>query len=261
MTNQEILRTAMAQSAVDLNCEAADFLAPENRVVLSRRREGARRYLELPFSCDLVSYGSNIVASVQPEYEGLVRDYISRFPPEHCFETPNLHVLNDAFRARGQLACFMAEYWLPDVDKVRELGCPYELRLLAQADFAPLYRPEWGNALCGKRRELDVLGVGAYDGGTLVGLAGCSADCEAMWQIGVDVLPGYRRQGVASALTSRLTKEILARGKVPFYCCAWSNVKSARNAVRCGYYPAWVELTVKPEEYVGKMNAPDGKKV
>lgn len=254
VTNRQIMQTAMTQSAVDLNCDPADFCMTENKVVLSRKREGARRYLELPFSCNLVSYGSNIVASVQPEYAELVRGYISRFPVEHCFETPGLHVLNDAFREKGQLACFMAEYWLPDVGKVRALDCPYELRLLTPADFSALYRPEWGNALCEKRRELDVLGVGAYDGDTLVGLAGCSADCETMWQIGVDVLPGYRRQGVASAVTSRLTLEILDRGKAPFYCCAWCNVKSARNAVRCGYRPAWVELTMKPKGYVDKMN-------
>lgn len=261
MTNQAIMQTAMAQSAVDLNCEPADFQAEESKIVLSHKQEGARKYLELPFSCNFVSYGSNIVASVQPEYTQLVKDYVNRFPVEHCFETPNLHVLNDAFRERGQLACFMAEYWLPDVDRAVLLGCPYELRVLTQADFPPLYRPEWGNALCEKRKELDVLGVGAYDNGALVGFAACSADCETMWQIGVDVLPEYRRQGVASAVTSKLTQEILDRGKVPFYCCAWSNVKSARNAVRCGYRPAWVELTVKPKEYVEKMNAPEGKKV
>ena len=255
MTNQEMLRVAMEQSAVDLNCEAADFLAAENRVVLSRAQEGARKYLELPFACNLVCYGNNIVASVAPEYAELVKDYINHFPAEHCFETPNLHVLNDAFRAQGLLVCYMAEYWLPDVDKLRELACPYELRLLAQVDFPPLYRPEWGNALCEKRKELDVLGVGAYDGDALVGFAACSADCEKMWQIGVDVLRPYRRQGIASAVTSRLTREILDQGKVPFYCCAWSNVKSARNAVRCGYSPAWVELTAKPREFVERMNA------
>src|SRR5699024_11981683 len=54
----------------------------------------ARRYLELPFVCNLISYGSNIVASVSPEYEDLVRGYISRYPAEHCFETPNLYVLD-----------------------------------------------------------------------------------------------------------------------------------------------------------------------
>lgn len=261
MSNREIMRTAMAQSAIDLNCDAEDFLSTENKIVLSRRREGARKYLELPFSCNLVSYGSNIVASVLPEYTEIVKNYLGRFSIEHCFETPNLHVLNDAFRGKGQLVCFMAEYWLPNLDRLGELDCPYELRVLAQADFAELYRPEWGNALCEKRRELDVLGVGAYEGGRLIGLAGCSADCESMWQIGVDVLPEYRRKGVAAALTARLTQEILEREKVPFYCCAWSNVKSARNALRSGYYPAWVELTVKPKEYVDRMNAPEGKNV
>ena len=58
------------------------------------------------------------------------------------------------------------------------------------------------------------------------------ADFDSMWQIGIDVLPEYRQKGIASALTSRLAVETLARGKVPFYCCAWSNIKSARNVLR-----------------------------
>jgi len=108
--------------------------------------------------------------------------------------------------------------------------------------------------LCKDRKELDVLGVGAYHEGKLIGLAACSADCNTMWQIGVDVLPEYRSQGIASALTSRLAVEILERGKVPFYCCAWSNVKSARNAIKSGFRPAWVEMTVKSAEMVDGMN-------
>ena len=75
-----------------------------------------------------------------------------------------------------------------------------------------------------------------------------------MWQIGVDVLPGYRRKGIASAMTSKLALEILERDKVPFYCCAWSNVKSARNAIKSGFRPAWVEMTVKLAELVEEMN-------
>ena len=86
------------------------------------------------------------------------------------------------------------------------------------------------HTICEKRKELDVLGVGAYDGKQLIGFAACSADCDTMWQIGVDVLPQYRRKGIASTLTSVLASEIIDRGKIPFYCCAWSNIKSARNA-------------------------------
>jgi len=75
-----------------------------------------------------------------------------------------------------------------------------------------------------------------------------------MWQIGVDVLPEYRRKGIAATLTSRLTIEILQRGKVPFYCSAWSNIRSARTAVRGGFSPAWAELSVRSQEIVDDLN-------
>ena len=254
MINREILQVAMTQSAVDLSAEAADFEKNENIVVLSRENEGARRYLKLPFSCQLVSYGNNIVASVSSDFREMTEDYLRKYAIEHCFETPNLHVLNESLMKKGQKICFMAEYFLPDVDRLRPLDCPYKLRILTQEDFADLYLPEWSNALCESRKHLDVLGVGAYDDGKLIGLAGCSADCDTMWQIGIDVLPAYRRQGVASALTSRLAIEILNRGKVPFYCAAWSNVKSVRNAIKSGFRPAWVEMTAKSCEMVDGMN-------
>ena len=258
MTNQDILQIAMAQSAQDLCAEVSDFEKSENVIVLSQQNEQARRYLKLPFSCQLVSYGNNVVASVLPEFREMTEQYISKYPVEHLFETPNMHVLGEALMQKGQKICFMAEYFLPDVDallgRTAEDACPYEMRILTQADFADLYLPEWSNALCKDRRHLDVLGVGAYDGERLIGLAGCSADCESMWQIGIDVLPAYRRQGIATALTSRLAIEILSRGKVPFYCAAWSNIKSVRNALRSGFRPAWVEMTAKSCEMVDGMN-------
>ena len=254
MTNREILKIAMEQSAVDLCAAPDDFEKSENVVVTSYENDGARRYLKLPFSCQLVSYGNNVVASVSPEFREITEKYINKYPVEHLFETPHLHVLNDVLMKKGQKLCFMAEYLLPNVNMLRALDCPYELRLLTQADFADLYLPEWSNALCEKRKQLDVLGVGAYDGDKLVGLAGCSADCDTMWQIGIDVLPEYRRQGIASALTSRLAIEILNRGKVPFYCAAWCNLKSVRNAIKSGFRPAWVEMTAKPRETVDEMN-------
>lgn len=254
MTNEDIRRIALQQSAYDMNCEPEDFLKAENVVTISKEHPQARKYLKLPLSCDLVSYGGNIVAQASEEIAPLVRQYINRYPVERCFETPNLHVLDDVLRPFGQKICFLAEYFLPDVKALKELPCEYELRVLHQKDFADLYLPQWSNALCEERKHLDVLGVGAYDNGELIGLAGCSADCETMYQIGVDVLPECRKKGVASALTSRLALEILALDKVPFYCAAWSNIKSVRNAIRCGFRPAWVAMTAKAAEFVDGMN-------
>lgn len=148
----------------------------------------------------------------------------------------------------------MAEYFLPDMNFFQPLPCNYEIRVMQKEQFKEYYLPEWSNALCKKREHLDVLSVGAFDHGKLIGLAGCSADCDTMWQIGIDVLPEYRRQGIAASLTSRLAMETLERGKVPFYCCAWSNIKSARTAIASGFRPAWVQLTVKRNDFIQGMN-------
>ena len=255
MTQKELFTIAVAQSAIDLNCRPEDLTSGKKVVVESKPHPKARAYLKLPFSCNLVSYGGGVVASLSPEIREIVTDYMEKYPVEHLFETPNLHALDDALAPHGLRSCFMAEYFLPDLSALRPLPCQYELRILEPADFKNLYLPQWSNALSDKRPHLDVLGVGAYDGDTLIGFAGCSADCDTMWQIGIDVLPDYRRQGIASALTARLALECLERGKVPFYCAAWSNIPSVRNAIRAGFRPAWVELTTKSIETVNDMNA------
>lgn len=226
MTNEEILNTALEQSAIDCNCRAEDFFRDENVITLSKKDKRARSYLPLPFECDLVSYGSNVVAQVSERTKDVVWEFIKNRPPYRCFETPAVYRLNDLLAPFDLKVCFMAEYFLPDIEKLKRLPCNYDLKLLNKNDFESLYTPEWSNALCRERKELDVLGAGAYDKGRLVGLAGCSADCENMYQIGIDVLPEYRRQGIASSLTSHLAIEILQLGKIPFYCAAWSNIKS-----------------------------------
>lgn len=254
MTNDEILKIALQQSAYDCNCSPQDFLSSKNKIVLSKPNDKARVYVPLPLECDLVSYGNNIVAQVSSRLKKPVAEYIAQFPLEHCFETPNIHVLDEKLAEFGYKTCFMAEYFLPDITQSQAIECAYELRVLYPEDFSKFYKPKWANALCKDRKELDVLAVGAFDKGKLIGLAGASKDCEMMYQIGVDVLPAYRRNGVASAVTSRLALEILNLGKVPFYCAAWSNIKSVRNAIKSGFRPAWVELTARSFEFVEKMN-------
>lgn len=254
LTNREILAIALRQSAIDCNCAPEDFLSEGNLVTFSQPHPKARAYLRLPFECDLVSYGGGIVAQVGPELVRETIDYIEKYPSYACFETPHLLALNEAVMPKGYKVCFMAEYFLPDVEALQVHPCPYETRLLGPDDFKDLYLPQWSNALCEARREHDRIAIGAYDKGELIGLAGASDDCETMWQIGIDVLPEYRRQGVASALTSVLAAEILKNGIVPFYCAAWSNIRSVRNAIRSGFRPAWVEVTVRKSDFVDEMN-------
>lgn len=255
MTNEQVFKIALQQSAYDYNCNWKDFLQAANKVVLSKENVNARCYLSLPLECSLVSYGNNIIAQASEPLISVVTSYINKYPIEHCFETPNMNVLNEALLKHNLKICFMAEYFLPDMTKIKRLPCEFPLKVLHQADFTELYTDEWSNALCKDRKDKDILGIGAYDRDKLIGLSACSADCETMYQIGVDVLPVYRRKGIASALTSSLAMEITALGKVPFYCAAWSNIKSVRNAIKSGFRPSWVEMTARRCDFVDRLNA------
>ena len=180
MTNQEILRIAMEQSARDLGCGAADFLAEENRVLPWRLGPEAKKYYKKSTSGILLSYGSGIVAAVHGELCAAVAEYLRGREWYHAFGTPDLYRLNEYLAVAGQEVAFLSEYYLPRLERLSLQPCAYELRVLYPADFAELYRPAWSNALCAERRALDVLGVGAYDGDRLVG---------------PDVRPTHRRCG------------------------------------------------------------------
>lgn len=244
LTKEEILKIAMKQSALELGCTSRQML--KGGIFTAVAHPKARAYLKLPFDFQIVSYGGNPVFSVREDLRPVAKEFFEEYPNYDAFEAPAIQKLEALLAPYGLKPRHMAAYYLPDPEAIPDLPCDYELRILEQPDFENLYLPAWGNALCADRSHLDVLGVGAYDRGRLVGLAACSADCKEMWQIGIDVLPEYRHKGLASTLTARLAKEILAQDKVPFYCAAWSNIGSLRNAIRCGFRPAWVELTAKP---------------
>ena len=248
MDNKKILQIAMQQQAIDFNCAPEDFCQKENKVVISKENPDARAYLKLPFFCAFASFGNNIVASVNPVIADMVLEYINKHKIEDCFSPPNLFTLNDELKKHGSRISFSAQRFLPDIDVIKPIPCEYEVRILHPDDYAYLYNlPEWSNAIgSGKRKHLDRLAASAYDGQKLIGFAGSEACCDSMWQIGFDVMPEYRRKGVASALTSRLALDILQIGKVPFTGNVWANIPSFKTQFTSGFRPAWVELQSSP---------------
>jgi len=244
MDNERILRIAMQQQAIDYNCVPEDFYSHENKVVISKENPKARAYLKLPFFCALTSFGNNIVASVNADIADFVSEYIEGKKIEDCFTPPNIFALNDELRKHGREISFCAQRPLPDVSLIKPVSCGYEIKLLHPDEYSDLYgRPEWSTVTgSGKRKHLDRTSVGAYDGDKLIGLVGSEASCESMWQIGIEVLPDYRRKGVAKALTSRLALEILSIDVVPFPGNRWANIRSLKTQLSCGFKPAWVEM-------------------
>lgn len=244
MYNEMILRIAMRQQAVDYDCFPEDFCQNENKVVISKGSSKARAYLKLPFFCALTSFGNNIVASVSADIAEFVSEFVKDKKIEDCFTPPNIFILNDELRKYGKQFIFCAQRSLPDINIIRPIPCDYELRIMQPNEYSELYgKPELGNAIgSGRNRHLDKIAVGAFDGGELIGLAGSTASCESMWQVGIDVLPDYRRKGVATALTAKIALEVLNIGAVPFLGNRWANIRSLKTQLACGFKPAWVEM-------------------
>ena len=145
----------------------------------------ARKYLDVPFRCSLVSYGKNVVACAEKVLHNELRQYLDGHKFYRCLTSPAVFELNEILASAGLKVGYMSEYFLPDVSKMQAflpVDDKFELRRLGQADFASLYLPQWSNALCSERKELDILGMAAYDLNTLdkttgepklIGLAAC----------------------------------------------------------------------------------------
>lgn len=256
MVNKDIWKIAMEQSAIDLNCSANDFLKKGNTVVISKLNEGRKKCYKKPLFCGLAYYGCGLVASVDERIKDVIEKFVSRHSEYRCFDTPQLIVLNKEFEKYGKCVCFIAEFFLPDIEKQIIINNNIEVKIFTEDKIPSLYKDDRFHMALGYNSEgdkKDVLAAVGYIDGEIAGVAGASNDCGTMWQIGIDVLPEFRRLGVASTLTKILTDEIIKRGKVPYYCTAWSNIASKSNAVKCGYKTAWVEMTAIDTEDAMKM--------
>ena len=223
--------------------------------------EQAMNYLQGTPFLNMIYYGKNLFICANLKIHDFLRKYVHQAKSElfRVFDAPNVFYLNDELEKYGYTIAHLAEYFLPSQKELKNERHP-SIRFLHGKEIDMLYSLQgFSMALCGttvgKRR--DVLAAIYEKNHKIVGVAGCTNDCESMWQIGVDVVPEYRNQGIATELVLQLKEEIIRQGKCPFYCCAWSNVASKRVAKKAGFTPAWVELASKPlaEDWIKKIRS------
>lgn len=247
LTGAEMLAHAKTQLAVDLNCAPEDFTREGFVFCEAKDNPGRRPFPREATHFEMYTMGRAVVVSATPDLLPSLREQLADKTRDEAFSLPFVY---------GQ-----GLYFLPDPRRVLDLSPPegYELRVLERPDILALYPLEgFGYSLQGSadHPRPDALAVAACRGDTLAGVAGCSADCEMLWQIGIDVLPEFRRGGLANALVARLTREIIARGKVPYYGAATPNIPSQRVAVATGFSPAWT--CVYRGRFEGVLTQPSG---
>lgn len=187
----------------------------------------------------VISSDSTMIEWAKNEYKDM--------PLFRVFDSWKLHALNKELSKYNEKVSMIAEYYL--ISNLIEHNTSYKTEVLYEEEIQILYRDKrFRMALCyeGSNRK-DMVAVVAYDLDDIIGVAACSNDTEEMYQIGIDVIEGYRGKGIAKALLSSLSKEILKFNKVPFYGTAFSNIASKNLALSCGYKLAWIEMETGEE--------------
>ncbi|MFC5452366.1 GNAT family N-acetyltransferase [Paenibacillus aestuarii] len=231
MINKKIMMESVySQLAIDYNCSPDDFLKDGFIFTEASENKDRRPFPWVTPRIEIVTSGRSVVINASRDILPYIREQLEGKTRYEALCMPFVYGISP--------------YFLSDIGKISPMINPdgFEYEIVERSSIKKLYD------IAGFRNALqydenhprpDVLVTLARSNCEIVGIAGASADCKTMWQIGVDVLPPYRGKGLAVSLVNMLTLEILRRGYIPYYGTDGSNVVSQQVAVRAGYIPAW----------------------
>ena len=249
----------MNQLALDFCCSPREAADEKNHFTVYSPLEGRRRFREEEDCClKMAVVGGKLLCTGKEQVVEACQKKLDKEAPEWLFDAEGLMKIAEILRPRGYRIKAVHPFFLPS-----EAGQTEAAKVLKRKNPADEIRFVWyekeqieqfrgderfTNAYSFCETAPDVLGIAAVREGEILGMAGASADSETMWQIGIDIVPAYRRGGIAVCLVTMLKEEIIRRGALPFYGTAMSHIGSQRVAVGSGFVPAWAELVTTAEK-------------
>lgn len=230
--------------AVEFNCSPEDFTKQENVLTLSALNEGRRQYSSEKYFFHMATTGGNAVITADECLHPFLREFMRDKTGHWLFVIPNLLPLEKELNRFGYTLSQTHHMFLPTENILPKRDYPVKW-FFGREEISRFYGDKrFPNAICEKylAERPDTIVVCAYDGGEIMGMAGCSEDTAGWQQIGIDVMPEYRSKGVGTYLVTLLKNELLKRGDIPFYGTSVSNYHSWNIALNCGFRPAWVEI-------------------
>jgi len=260
MTDKELTQIFKTQLGIDFSFDPSLLDKDTNTIVEPElfSSNAKRCYYGIPYM-NLLYAGKGVVCVAADEIRAFMENYLDKCQdPFRAFDAPNIGALERELNKKRYTIAHIAIFSIPKVNAYREADNMNGIRIFRGTQLEELYNyPGFDMALkydCTSDFK-DVMAVAYYQNNQPIGVAACSNDSDTMWQIGVDVKESFRNKGIATRLLSILTKLILSAGKLPYYCCAYSNIASLNLAKKCGYNTAWCEITAKPieEEWIQKI--------
>lgn len=234
------------QLVVDFACERTQLTSGGVSFAESRKLAGRRPFPWRDRRLTLVTTGSGVVVCADAETLLWARARLGTLTRDEVLTPQTLSLLQSYVGGHDQFMDGPVLKFVCSSERLRAPAATSGLELTSYADdeIAVLYGvPDVPNAL--RRRNPDRpdrVASAAWVDGRVVGLAAASEDCEHLWQIGIEVVDGYRRRGLARELVGAVTAHVLELGRVPYYSTYVGNLGSIRTALGLGYWTAWIEL-------------------
>lgn len=223
MTKVDMLNIIYEYLAQLMECEVADFTKEETTFSVRNIKE--------PF-LKIVICGNSIVVTASPNLYSKAVSLLENKSRDELFECPLIY---------GQTI-----HYIPDLSSISASALPdgFTYSLFQGEDINNLSDiTGFDNSLVfdDNGHTNSTIAFVAYQGDAVAAVAGASIAYHNLWEVGIDVLPAFRNQGLATAMVRKLTFEILSKGAVPFYSASITNIGSQMVAARAGYIPCWVD--------------------
>lgn len=245
LTQKEIWERVHRQWQYDFNCTASDlhgrgYVVTEHvPLPKSRFRDEETGFLRV------LCTGHKVVICASKPFHPWLKEHLLSDDPEWFLDIGNLRKLENGMAAFGY-----------EIDQMPHFYLPRSVTTLEQSKFNLKWYDEeriqcfegderFGQAFVFDKHFPDVLGVAAVEEETILAMAGASADCEVLYQVGIDVISEHRGQGLGTDLVRQIKQALLQCGKVPYYGTSSSHLHSRNLAINAGFFPAWVELYSK----------------
>lgn len=235
------------QFSLDYCCPVGEVLDGQNHFHVFSPLEGRRRYNSAN-DCffSLAAVNGKLLMTGREDVVNEIGTAVGGADGRWFFDAPAFVSLEEHLKKYGYRISMAHPFYIAEtITPVRTAG--YQTEWYEQ-DEIERFRGDgrFRNAFGFHVYAPDVIGVAAIKDGLLCGMAGVSADSPDLWQIGIDVLPGFEGRGVGTMLAGLLKNEVLERGALPYYGTGFSHLASQRVALKAVFWPAWTELAVKP---------------
>ena len=189
---------------------------------------------------EIITFGNNAVIRGESSIIAWCQEQYGSMLARDILDGDTLYNLDTRLRSVGKKHAgehIRYLHYFPEEKVPMPDGFKYKLYVGDEAKELYEYKI-FDNALNFKRDEIALT---AWQGNELAAMAGADEYMDGLWEIGIDTVPKYRKQGLGCYLVKQLALEIEKRNKVPFYNTWSPNIASTRLALGAGFRPVWME--------------------